>query len=102
MDLRPSFQADDNKPVKAAICSERAAKMYGLEIFKREVNDEGNNTTRFVIMSKKKQYRKDAGKVSISFSVPHESGSLYNILTHFMFNNDHFQEESGNTDFMWM
>ena len=38
-------------------------------------------------MSKKKQYRKDAGKVSISFSVPHESGSLYNILTHFMFNN---------------
>ena len=79
--------ADDNKPVKAAICSERAAKMYGLEILKREVNDEGNNTTRFVIMSKKKQYRKDAGKVSISFSVPHESGSLYNILTHFMFNN---------------
>jgi len=73
--------------VKAAICSERAAKMYGLEILKREVNDEGNNTTRFVIMSKKKQYRKDAGKVSISFSVPHESGSLYNILTHFMFNN---------------
>lgn len=79
--------ADDNKPVKAAICSERAAKMYGLEILKREVNDEGNNTTRFVIMSKKKQYRKDAGKVSISFSVLHESGSLYNILTHFMFNN---------------
>ena len=78
---------DVKKPVKAAICSERAAKMYGLEILKREVNDEGNNTTRFVIMSKKKQYRKDAGKVSISFSVPHESGSLYNILTHFMFNN---------------
>ena len=79
--------ADDGKNTKAAICSERAAKMYGLQILKREVNDEGNNTTRFVIMSKKKQYRKDAGKVSISFSVPHESGSLYNILTHFMFNN---------------
>lgn len=74
--------ADDGKNTKAAICSERAAKMYGLQILKREVNDEGNNTTRFVIMSKKKQYRKDAGKVSISFSVPHESGSLYNILTH--------------------
>ena len=37
-------------------------------------------------MSKKKQYRKDAGKVSISFSTPHESGSLYSILMHFMFN----------------
>lgn len=78
--------SDDQDITKAAICSERAAKIYGLEILKREVNYEGNNTTRFVIMSKKKQYRKDAGKVSISFSVPHESGSLYNILTHFMFN----------------
>lgn len=78
--------ADDQDITKAAICSERAARLYGLEILKREVNYEGNNTTRFVIMSKKKQYRKDAGKVSISFSVPHESGSLYNILTHFMFN----------------
>lgn len=78
--------ADDKDITKAAICSERAAKLYGLEILKREVNYEGNNTTRFVIMSKKKQYRKDAKKVSISFSAPHESGSLYNILTHFMFN----------------
>ena len=78
--------ADDNDLTKAAICSERAAKIYGLKILKREVNYEGNNTTRFVIMSKKKQYRKDAGKVSISFSTPHESGSLYSILMHFMFN----------------
>ncbi len=78
--------ADDQDITKAAICSERAAQIYGLEILKREVNYEGNNTTRFVIMSKKKQYRKDAGKVSMSFSLPHESGSLYNILTHFMFN----------------
>lgn len=78
--------ADDNDLTKAAICSERAAKIYGLKVLKREVNYEGNNTTRFVIMSKKKQYRKDAGKVSISFSTPHESGSLYSILMHFMFN----------------
>lgn len=78
--------ADDKDMTKAAICSERAAKLYGLEVLKREVNYEGNNTTRFVIMSKKKQYRKAAKKVSISFSAPHESGSLYNILTHFMFN----------------
>lgn len=78
--------ANDKEVTKAAICSEYAAQIYGLKVLKREVNYEGNNTTRFVIMSKKKQYRKDAGKVSISFSAPHESGSLYNILTHFMFN----------------
>ena len=71
--------ADDNKPVKAAICSERAAKMYGLEILKREVNDEGNNTTRFVIMSKKKQYRKDAAK-SASVLACHMNQDLYTIF----------------------
>ena len=78
--------ADDKDLTKAAICSTRAAKLYGLKILQREVNYEGNNTTRFVIMSKKKQYRTDARKVSISFSAPHEVGSLYNILMHFMFN----------------
>lgn len=79
--------ADDKDMTKVAICSHRAAEIYGLQVLQEEVNYEENNTTRFVIMSKKKQYRKDAGKVSISFSAPHESGSLYNILTHFMFNN---------------
>ena len=62
--------ADDNDPTKVAISSERAAKLYGLEVLKRKVNYEGNNCTRFVVMSKKKQYRRDAGKVSISFSLP--------------------------------
>ena len=78
--------ADDNDPTKVAISSERAAKLYGLEVLKRKVNYEGNNCTRFVVMAKNKQDRRDAGKVSISFSLPHETGSLYNILAHFMFN----------------
>ena len=59
--------ADDNKPVKAAICSERAAKMYGLEILKREVNDEGNNTTRFVIMSNEETVQKRCGQSQHQF-----------------------------------
>ena len=29
---------------------------------------------------------KDADKVSICFSLPHESGSLYNVLSHLIFN----------------
>lgn len=71
-----------------AICSERAAKIYGLEIYAREINHESNNCTRFVVFSKKKQYRKDAKKLSISFSLPdeHEIGSLHSILGHFTFN----------------
>jgi chorismate mutase/prephenate dehydratase len=69
------------------ICSERAAKLYGLQIYAREINRESNNCTRFVIFSKKKLFRRDAKKLSVSFSLPHEIGSLHGILGHFMFNN---------------
>ena len=30
---------------------------------------------------------KQAGKISICFEIPHESGSLYHILSHFIYNN---------------
>ena len=30
--------------------------------------------------------RRDAGKISICFEIPHESGSLYQILSHFIYN----------------
>ena len=42
--------------------------------------------TRFIIVSNQKHYLKDAKKISISFEIPHEEGSLYHILSHFIFN----------------
>ena len=39
-----------------------------------------------MIISKKKVYTKQADTISISFTLPHESGSLYNALGHFIFN----------------
>lgn len=69
-----------------AIASERAANLYGLEILEHHINDVQTNATRFVIISKKRQYKKNASKVSISFSLPHESGTLYNALSHLIFN----------------
>ena len=43
-------------------------------------------TTRFIIVSRKKCYRRDASKISIMFEIPHESGSLYTILSHMIYN----------------
>lgn len=77
---------DEGDMTQAAIASERAAKIYGLSVLNPQLNVADNNTTRFVIVSNKKEYVKDADKVSISFSLPHTCGTLYNILAHFIFN----------------
>ena len=78
--------ARDGKMNEAAIASRRAAEIYGLDILAEAINFEKTNVTRFVILSKKRHYVENAGKVSISFSLLHESGTLYNILSHFLYN----------------
>lgn len=77
----------DQKTNQAAIASEHAAKIYGLEILEKGINQSQTNSTRFIIVCNQKIFRKDAGKVSICFELNHESGSLYHILSHFIYNN---------------
>lgn len=78
---------DDMDKTQVAIASQRAAQIYGLSVLNPKLNVSDNNTTRFVIVSKKREYEEKANKVSISFSLPHTCGTLYNILAHFIFNN---------------
>ena len=77
---------EDKNPAQAAVASEMAARLYGLEVLKPQIQNNKNNTTRFIILSRRALYRRDAVKVSISFELPHRSGTLYNILGHFIFN----------------
>ncbi|MCM1190449.1 MAG: prephenate dehydratase [bacterium] len=79
--------AGDRDKTQAAIAGEQAAAAYGLEVLQRGVNDSGGNSTRFIIVTNQKIFRKDARKISICFEVPHESGSLYHMLSHFIYNN---------------
>lgn len=72
---------------KVAIASKRAAKIYGLNIIKECINDQKNNSTRFVIISKDMEVSKDADKVSVVFSLENEVGFLYNLLRSFAENN---------------
>ncbi|MGN1198598.1 MAG: prephenate dehydratase [Acetatifactor sp.] len=78
--------AEEGDVTQAAIAGEHAAEAYGLEILQRGVNDSGDNSTRFIIVTNQKVFRKDANKISICFEVPHESGSLYHMLSHFIYN----------------
>ncbi len=79
--------ADDGDNTQAAIASEYAGKAYGLEILQKGVNHSNTNATRFIIITNQKIFRKDAQKISLCFEVPHRSGSLYHILSHFIYNN---------------
>ena len=71
---------------QAAVASEIAGELYGLKVLKALIQNNQGNTTRFIILSNRAIYRKDAGKLSISFELPHKSGTLYNILGNFIFN----------------
>ena len=77
---------EDGKKEQAAIANPITAQIYGLEVLRESINYSSENSTRFIIVSAKKLCRKDAGKISICFEVPHESGSLYHILSHFIYN----------------
>ena len=73
--------SDDN--TIAAICSERCAELYGLEIVKRDIADNPDNTTRFICISKRPEVTPDADIISICMSLPHTTGSLYRMLIRF-------------------
>lgn len=77
---------DDKDPGQAAIASLKAAENFGLEVVKPYLNDIENNSTRFVIITHPRVFEEQADKISICFELPHTSGTLYNILAHFIFN----------------
>lgn len=77
---------EDGKKNQAAIANPLTAEIYGLKVLKESINYSSENSTRFMIVAGRKMCRRDAEKISICFEVPHESGSLYQMLSHFIYN----------------
>ena len=77
------FVAKSSKKNIAVICSELAAKKYGLKILKRNVQNNNNNRTRFIVISKKLIISSGADKISLIFSTADKTGSLYRVLGRF-------------------
>ena len=82
---------DLNKNSVACIASKNAAKIFDVPVIQEGIEDNTNNYTRFLILSKKPtkevtEEEKDVwdnAKTSIIFSVKHEAGSLYQIINEF-------------------
>lgn len=69
----------------AAICSEYAANLYGMDILARGVETNKRNFTRFLILQDKFMpslvKREEIDKASINFCVRHQQGSLSKVLS---------------------
>ena len=78
---------DEGRKDAAAIASAINADIYGVKVLEDVIQDNKNNYTRFIIVSGKKVYNKNAKSISLCFEIPHESGSLYHALSHFIYNN---------------
>ncbi|MCR5669954.1 MAG: prephenate dehydratase [Butyrivibrio sp.] len=79
--------AEEKDKTQGAIASKLAAEIYGLEIIKEGINQADSNSTRFIIVTAQKVFLKGAGKISLCMEIPHEAGSLYHIMSHFIYNN---------------
>ncbi len=70
-------------PKGAAIGTELAAKIYGLRILARNVEDVPGNYTRFFVISKSWSPRTGRDKTSVMFSVKDRVGALHAMLEPF-------------------
>ncbi len=64
----------------AAIASSLASNLYGLNIISQGIETNKMNYTRFLILKKESASVEQFNKVTLSFSVSHKVGSLYEIL----------------------
>lgn len=77
---------EEQNPAHAAIASREAGELFGLEVLAEKICHNDRNVTRFIVVSRNAVYEKNAQKVSICFELPHSSGTLYNMLSHIIYN----------------
>ena len=76
--------SQQSNPFWAAVASEKAGILYNLKCLKKNIQDNKDNFTRFVILRKNKRNKRKGylkeNKCSFNFKLPHEVGSLAKIL----------------------
>ena len=75
--------ANSDRDDIAALSSRSCAALYGLQIIDEDVQDNGSNYTRFVVISARPQIYPGANRTSLLVTLKHEPGSLYRVLERF-------------------
>ena len=75
--------AESGRKDVAAISSGRCAQLYGLEILKTDIQNNSNNHTRFICISRKPEIYPGADRTSLMLALPNRPGALYQLLGRF-------------------
>ncbi len=75
--------AESDRRDVAALSNHDCAELYGLKTLRAAVQDNGNNYTRFICISKNLEIYPGADRTSVMLTVPHKPGSLYRVLSRF-------------------
>ena len=67
----------------AALSSAVCAEKYGLDVLRQSVQDQENNYTRFICISKELEIYPRADKMSVMLILKHRPGALYEVLAKF-------------------
>ena len=70
--------AESGDRTLAAIASAQTAELYGLQILVKGVNEDGDNTTRFIVISREKPTR--GNRFSLLFTVDNKPGKLAAVI----------------------
>lgn len=75
--------AESDRRDIAAISSVPCAHLYGLEVIEDKVQNNDNNYTRFICISKNLEIYPGANKISLMLSTSHRPGALYGLIAKF-------------------
>lgn len=72
-----------NTPGTAAIAGEVAAELYGLALLEKHIEDEPDNTTRFLVIGQQTASSTGKDKTALMISTGNQPGALHQILAPF-------------------
>ena len=76
--MAAKFVAESGDASKAAIASAETAALYGLEVLVPRINTDGDNTTRFIVLSREKPLV--GNRFSLLFTVDNKPGKLGEVI----------------------
>lgn len=74
---------DFNDKSKASIATKNCAKLYDLSVVSTDIQNNDNNYTRFICISKQKIIFDGANRISLMFSIQHTPAALNSIISSF-------------------